>query len=476
MHGHYTGMRHSEGMMTSESTGQPHPDSDSWIVYPLAASIPQEVLDTEAEHLEALADKPFLLRLPSYLRMGGPGFIGAALTLGAGTMTAAMLSGAQFGYKTLWIVWFAIGSGLFMMAAMARFTTKGQFRVIQKQAERHGWFIAKVLTAFVGLVCVAIIFNFGQVALGTHLIETIADTASVSFPREINWVLYALVTGWIALSYGRGGRRGVVFVENFMKFSLLVMIICFTACLFVVGVDWSAAVHGLFVPWLPRGAAGIDLFIASSAAAIGVGDWVFFHYAGLSKGWGPRHEGLARVDILIGFALPFLLVNSVIVSVFAATLYGSGDLPTTAADLSRALIPLLGEQAAKLAFLIGFLAVPVSTTVGMSIACAVGLHEVFGWHPDVKSLRWKACVLLPQVALFAAWLPSPITLIIVIAAFLALSNNIVGWSFFLMLNDHEVMGEHRSKSYVWNLGILVQITLLNCVAVMWVFNRLGFWE
>ena len=78
--------------------------------------------------------------------------------------------------------------------------------------------------------------------------------------------------------------------------------------------------------------------------------------------------------------------------------------------------------------------------------------------------------------MLGAWLPSPILLIIVIAAFLALSNNIVGWSFFLMLNDRTVMGEHRSKSYFWNAGILLQITLLNCVAVMWVFNRLGLWE
>lgn len=445
------------------------------VAYPLAASIPQKVLDAEAGRLQALSEKPFLLRLPAYLKMGGPGFMGAALTLGAGTMTAAMLSGAQFAYKTLWIAWVAIGSGLFMMAAMARFTTKGQFRVVEMQTERHGWFIARILTALIGLVAVAVIFNFGQVALGTHLVEAIASNAGISFPREWNWPLYTVLTAWIALSYGRGGRRGVVFVERFMKFGLLLMLLCFTACLFVVGVDWPAALHGMFIPWLPQGAAGIDLFIASSAAAVGVMDWVFFHYAGLAKGWDPRHERLARVDIFMGFALPFLLVYFVIVAVFAATLYGAGDLPATAAELSRALIPLLGEQGAKYAFLIGFLAVPVTTTVGMSIACAVGLHEAFGWDPDVKSLRWKACVLLPQIALLGAWLPSPITLIIVIAAFLALSNNIVGWSFYLLLNDPGLLREHRCKSYVWNLGILIQITLLNCVAVMWVFNRIGLW-
>ncbi len=443
--------------------------------YPLASTVPQSRLDQEAQLIVQLRQKSIFTRLLTYLRLGGPGFIGAALTLGAGTLTAAMLSGALFGYKTLWISWVAIGSGLFMMAAMGRFATKAQVPIIQLQVKRHGWFIGKVLTAFLGLVCVATVFNFGQVALGTELVAELSRAVGFEFPRTWNWPLYGLLTAWIALSYGRS-RRGVYLVEGFMKAGLLVMLLCFAACLFVVGIDWRAALHGFFVPWLPSGAAGIDLFIASSAAAIGVMDWVFFNYAGLSKGWGPKHEPIARADIFTGLAIPFLLVNFVVVSVFAATLFGKDDIPSTAIGLSSALIPLLGETGAKFAFLIGFLAVPITTTVAMSIACAIGLHEIFGWKPDVRSVRWKLCILVPQVALLGAWLPSPILLIIVIAAFLSLSNNIVGWSLFLLLNDKNAIGEHRSRSYVWNLGILIQVTLLNGVAIMWVFNRMGLWE
>jgi Mn2+/Fe2+ NRAMP family transporter len=111
----------------------------------------------------------------------------------------------------------------------------------------------------------------------------------------------------------------------------------------------------------------------------------------------------------------------------------------------------------------------------MSIACAVGMHEAFGWHPDVRSWRWKACILLPQLALLGAFLPNPIGLIIVIAALLSLTNNIVGWSFYLLFNDRKILGKNRSQSYLWNLGILVQVTLLNAVAIIWVLNRLGMW-
>ncbi|PCI54360.1 MAG: hypothetical protein COB36_10240 [Alphaproteobacteria bacterium] len=442
--------------------------------YPLSEAIPSEKLDAEIDQLNSLAQKSFFVRLLGYLRLGGPGFMGAAATLGAGTLTSAMLAGSQFGYKLLWINWVAIGSGLFMMAAMARFTTKGQMPIIQVQTKRHGFFIGKILTGFIGLVCVAVVFNFGQVALATELIANLAEGFGFDFPRTMNWPLYGVITAWVSLSYGRGGK-GVKFVEGFMKTGLLLMLLCFVSCLIVVGIDWPAALKGLFVPWLPSGVDGIDLFIASSAAAVGVMDWVLFNYTGLSRGWGPRHEHLARVDIVTGFALPFLLVTFVVVSVFAGTLYGQGDIPTTAIELSRALIPLLGETGAKFAFLIGFLAVPLTTTVAMSIACAIGLHEIFGWRPDVRSIKWKLCILLPQVGLLGALLPSPVLLIIVIAAFLSLTNNIVGWSMFLLLNDKDVMQENRSKSYIWNVGILIQITVLNCVAIMWVFNRFGMW-
>ncbi|MEQ9270172.1 MAG: hypothetical protein RLO14_16620 [Marinobacter salarius] len=34
------------------------------------------------------------------------------------------------------------------------------------------------------------------------------------------------------------------------------------------------------------------------------------------------------------------------------------------------------------------------------------------------------------------------------------------------------MHENRSKSYIWNLGIPVRVTLLNCMAIIRVFNRM----
>ncbi|MFC1493210.1 NRAMP family divalent metal transporter [candidate division KSB1 bacterium] len=450
------------------------PDENT-VVYPIAEKIPPEVLDAEAKKLELLKTSPLPKKILGYIRLGGPGFMGAALTLGAGTMASSMLSGAQFGYKTMWLLWVAMGLGLFMMAAMARFTCRGGFRVIKMQNRYHGWIVGSLLTALVGTTFVAIIFNFGQYSLGTHLIESLTPLIGFEFPRTVNWTVYMLLTSWIILNYGRGGRRGTRLVENFMKAGIAMMLVCFGLCLVVVGVDWSSALKGMFIPWLPPGGAGLDLFIASSAAAIGVMDWVFFHYAGLSRGWGRKHESLARFDIGAGLFIPFIVINYIIICVFARTLHVQGIFPETAAELSQALMPILGQTWSQILFYVGFLAVPVTTTVGMSLAGVIALHEAFGWEPDTGSWRWRICALLPQIGFIAVWYARPIWLIIIISAFLVLTNNIVGWSMYLLFNDKRVLGSSRSGSYLWNLGIMLQITLLNCVAIIYIFNRMGWW-
>jgi len=443
--------------------------------YPIAEKIPPEVLEAEVKKLEELKTKPALLRIGGYLRMGGPGFMDSALTLGAGTMAASMLSGAIFGYRTMWVLWVSMGIGMFMMAAMARFTCGGGIPIIAVQKRYHGWIVGSLMTALVGTAAVAIIFNYGQYSLGTHLIESLTPLLGFEFPRQINWVLYMAVTSVIVLSYGRRGKRGIKFVESFMKLSIGIMLLCFGACLVLVGVNWSELFRGVFIPWLPSGVEGLDLFIASSAAAIGVMDWVFFNYAGLARGWGKKHESLARFDIFVGLFLPFVIVNYLVIGVFAGTLHKLGVHPESAPELAQALMPLLGQTWSQVLFYIGFLAIPITTTVGMSLACAIAIHEAFGWKPDVNSWRWRICVLLPQIGFLAVWYPRPIWLVIAIGAFLSLTNNIVGWSIYLLFNDKRVLGENKNSSYIWNLGILLQITLINCIAIIYVFNRLGWW-
>ncbi|MCA1560534.1 MAG: divalent metal cation transporter [Acidobacteria bacterium] len=442
--------------------------------YPLAEALAPELLANELAEVERLRDAPLLRKFLGYFRLTGPGFMGSALTLGAGTMTSAMLMGTDFGFKTLWIVWLSVGLGMFMIAAAARFTCRGGFRVIPAQNRYHGVLVGSLLTGLLGVAFVAIVFNFAQYSLASHLIESLAALGGVRFPRQVNWIVLVPLTSWLTLLYG-SSTRGVARVERFMKACVLLMFVGLAATLMVVGVAWREFFRGLVVPWLPRGLEGITLFVAYSTAAIGVMDWVMFHYTSHARGWGPKQETLARFDLTFGFFLPFVVINLVIISVFAGTLHKLQLRPESAPELAAALAPALGAYWSQVFFYVGLLAAPITTTIGMSIAGAIAIHEAFGWTPDTASWRWKVSALLPQIGFLGVWYPRPLWLIVLIGAFLSLTQNFAAWSFYLLLNDRSALGEDRCRSFGWNLGVALNITLVNCVAIVYIMSRLNMW-
>jgi Mn2+/Fe2+ NRAMP family transporter len=441
--------------------------------YPLADSISQERLDAELAELETIEKKPFLRKIVGYMKLGGPGFVGAALTIGAGSTTATMLSGATYGYKTMWVVWFSMICGLFMVATGIRFATK-KGRIIPLQNEYHGRVIGSLLTGIGACVLPLFLSAWAQFALSGHLLESLTLHLGFAFPRQRNWVLILGLSVVLTLMYGRKDIPGISIVEKFMKYSILVMVIGFGLSLFKVGINVPEFLRGNLIPWLPPGGEGLDLLIASGSAAIGAGDWVLFHYTGLARGWGPRHEKLGRMDMWFGLFVPFVVINWIIMTVFAQTLYGGGStIPQTAPELAQAFTPLLGSALGSTFFYVAFLAVPVTSIVVTNIAVAITIFEAFGWEANVTSLRWKICALLPSIGVLGVWMSRPVWLVISVASFMALANNICGWSWYLLLNDKKVMGENRCKNYFWNLGIMVEICFVNAAAISYVLNRLG---
>jgi manganese transport protein len=441
--------------------------------YPLSRAISTEKLAAEIATLDRLRDAPWRERFLGYVQLAGPGVLMAAGTLGAGALTSSMLMGAEFGYRTLWMVWLSVGLGLFMLAASARFTCQGGFRLIAVQNKYHGYLVGSVLTGL-GVAFIGIVFEFAQYSVATHLIESLTAVFGHPIPRRINWVIVAPLTSWLVLLYGRKGKEGIRRIELFMKASVLLVLATFLANLVVVGVRWGELLRGTFIPWLPRGTEGITLLIAGSGS-VGLMDWVLFHYAGLARGWGEKHETLARFDLAVGVFLPYVLVNFLLIAVSAATLHPLGIRPETAPELAEALAPALGHYWSQVLLYVGALAMPINTTVGMSIATAIAIHEAFGWTADTQSWRWTVTALLPQVGILGVWYPRPLWLVIVIGAFLSVTKNFVGWSFYLLLNDRRVLGEHRCQSYWWNLGVMLNVTLLNCMVIAYVLSRMGLW-
>ncbi|MGI9283803.1 MAG: hypothetical protein ACR2P1_00270, partial [Pseudomonadales bacterium] len=76
----------------------------------------------ESHALQALAARPVLQRIPTYLSLSGPGWLQGAMTLGGGSAIASLTIGGVYGYELLWVQPVAMLIGCIMLFALSHQT------------------------------------------------------------------------------------------------------------------------------------------------------------------------------------------------------------------------------------------------------------------------------------------------------------------------------------------------------------------
>lgn len=430
----------------------------------------------ERAYLAELNKKPLLQRWIGYLKLTGPAAMEAATTLGAGSCTAAIVMGAAYGYKMLWIPLYSYGLGLFMLALAARFVVASDIPIIEAQNKYHTKLIGTFATGIVACYLAMVVFTFGQYALGSDALESLFSLVGINFPRNTNWTVIFIISTFLSLMYGRRGSvRYVRYVENAIKIIIAIMLISFLAVVLNTGINIKATFKGLLIPTIPKGIEGITVAIAGLTAAMGVADWVQFHYLMHARGFSDQHEPLARFDMIFTGLLPVTIVLSLVSIAFAEVYSGNPNIPLDSSELAAGLVGILPSIWVKAAFFIGIEAICISTIVGMSILGATSFCQAVGWTPDPDTLHWKILILTPQIGLLGAFLGKPIWAVITVAALQSLFNWVTGMSWYLLGNDKRYLGEKRVKSRIFNFGILLSVLVLNLVFFTFILSKLGVW-
>lgn len=440
---------------------------------------PMRYTDTaleEKEYLTKLNKKPFWPKLFGYLKLSGPGFLGAAFTLGAGSFASSITLGAAYGYSMLWIPLYSFGFGLFMLALATRFVTASETPIIQAQNKYHGKFIGSFATGLAACFIASLVFSFGQYALGADAVTSIFALGGFNVPKEISWIFIFLISAPLALLYGRGNNpKFVKVVENAMKILILIMLIVFGAILFTTGVNFPEMFKGLLIPKLPSGIDGIIMLIASLTATIGVMDWILFNNAMYTRGFSEEHETLGRFDAVMGGLLPTTLVLTFVSVAFAEVFAGKPGIPTSSGELASALVSVIPSIWVQLGFYVGVMALIISTMVGLSIVASTTFCQSLNLEPDSKKWYWSALLLSPHIGFLGAFFGKPVMVVITVAAMQSIFNWLSGMSWYLLGNDFRYLGKKVIQSRIFNIGILVTITILNVVFITFILSKLGVW-
>lgn len=430
----------------------------------------------EREMLKELNKKPAFARTLGYLKLSGPGFMNAAFTLGAGSFASSVTLGAAYGYSMLWIPLYSFAFGIFLLALAARFVCQSDMPVIEAQNKYHGKFFGTFATGLLAGCLASVVFNFGQYALGADAITNMFAAFGITVSKGVCCLILLAISVPLSLMYGSGENpKGVKIVENVIKVMIGIMLVVFIAVVCITGINVPAMFRGLLVPTLPSGIDGIVTLIASMTATIGVMDWLLFNNGMIARGFSEDHERLGRFDAFCGGLLPVTLVLSLVSIAFAEAFSGKPGIPTTSGELCSALMGVIPSAWIQAGFYLGVFAMVVSSMIGLSATCATSFYQSFNIPRNTKAWYHPLIVLAPQIGCLGVFFGKPVTIVVTVAAMQSLFNWISGNSWYLLGNDPRYLGKKIIKSRIFNLGILIGISILNIVFITFVMSKIGVW-
>jgi NRAMP (natural resistance-associated macrophage protein)-like metal ion transporter len=323
-----------------------------------------------------------------FLKKLGPGLVtGAADDDPSGIATYSQ-AGAAFGPALLWtmVLTYPLMSAVQLISA----------RVGRVTGHGLAWNLRQVMPRWIVMILVGLLFVANTINIGADL-AAMGDAAQLiaGGGRHLFTIGFAIVS--LLLQLFIPYRK----YSSFLKW-LTMVLLAYVALLFMVKVDWAAALHGMVVPTIP-GIAAVTVIVAIFGTTIS--PYLFFWQASQEVEEidvkdarepledSPEQAAAAikrmRYDTFAGMAISNIVAIAIMLGT-AATLHASGKTDIqTAADAADALEPIAGKFAFALFSLgiigTGMLAVPV---LAGSTAYAIG--EAAGWKTGLEHKPRKA--------------------------------------------------------------------------------------
>ena len=389
----------------------------------------------------------------------GPGLITSTVDNDAGGITTYSLAGARFGLTMLWSM---VPITLILI-------------IVQEMNARMGVVSGKGLSDLIReRFGVKITFYLMIVLIVTNLANSLADFAGIAASLEIFGIsrylsvpLSIFFLMWLAV---KGTYRSVekVFL------TACVFYIAYVVTGFLARPDWVEVVQATTTPTLKLETP----FLVMLAGLVGttIAPWMQFYLqsAVVDKGLGAKDLGAARLDVVIG-SIAVSVVAFFIILTCAATLFKAGVQVEKAEDAALALRPLAGPYCAWL-FAFGLFNASMFAAAILPLSTAYTVCEAFGWESSLDKKFSEApqfyglyCFIIFFSGLIILVPSSPlITIMFVSQVINGLVLPIVLFFMLLLINDPQVMREHRNGP-VLNVLCWATVLILTVLSVMTVW-------
>jgi len=314
----------------------------------------------------------------------GPAMLVTAAFIGPGTVTAASLAGAQFGYALIWALIFATIATVLLQSFVTRITivtgqTLGQ--VILSSFSSQAAKIATIVLLFSALLIGNAAYEAGNIsgaALGLE--ELFGDylsknSYSLFFAPNI---VALVILGWILT--GKIER-----ITQLLIILVVIMSLSFLAIFFITKPDMMAFFSGL-IPQLPSA----SIFTAMSLIGTTIVPYnLFLHASNVHNKW--KHIDQleeAKTESAISITIGGLVSIAILAS--AANIFFTHQIKLEGlSDMAQQVEPLFGNFATK-ALAIGLLAAGLTSALTAPLATAYIVTDI--WKSDIErtnEMRFK---------------------------------------------------------------------------------------
>ncbi|MBN1239924.1 MAG: Nramp family divalent metal transporter [Gammaproteobacteria bacterium] len=317
------------------------------------------------------------------LRSIGPGAVAAAAFIGPGTVTTATVAGATYGYDLAWALVFATAAAIVLQEMAARLGVVA--RIGLGEAVLAISSRSRALRGAASVLIVAALFVGNAAYEGGNIAGAALGAAAVTdgLPRGIVSVAIAVAAGALLVL---GGYRAI---ERVLIAMVASMSLAFLIAAIIVRPDVGALLPRLVTPRLTLDAAPLVLGLVGTTI---VPYNLFLHAAAARTKWpGAASLGDARFDTCFSIGVGGI-VSILILVTAAASLFGSGAVIASAADMARQLEPAFGAAAMWLLAL-GLFAAGLTSAITAPLASAYAAAELFGFRSDPKSVPFRAVAL-----------------------------------------------------------------------------------
>ena len=311
-----------------------------------------------------------------YLAAAGPGLIAAAAGNDAGGIVTYSSAGAQFIYRTLFLMVLITVAYVIvqeMVARLATYTGKGLAALIREEFDLR--LTAFAITAFAVANIGLMVTEFGGIATSFELFNV---SRYISVP-------IAAVAIWSLVLFGSYRYAERIFLL------LTLVFIAYPVAAVLAHPNWHQVAVNTVWPHFEASKS----FLLLSVALIGttITPYIQLYEAGavVDKGVKPENYHFQRVDAITGAVLAALVAMSIIVAT-GATIGGTGPL-TSATTAAEGLKPVAGAFATTL-FGIGLLGASALAAAVVPLSTSYAVAEAIGVERSVSSSFRQAPVFL----------------------------------------------------------------------------------